>query len=100
MFYFYFKSYNKLYEDIFFAKDLSSGKIFRFLDIVQIQGKNDTVKVLWKTLKLHKGVEKQFQFEVINFQSFAWIFNTRNIQNESTYTEFLRKHKMHSCRTI
>ena len=48
-------------------------------------------KVLWKTLKLHKGVEKQFQFEVINFHSFAWIFNTTNIQNESTYTEFFRK---------
>ena len=43
MFYFYLKSYNKFYEDIFFAKDLSSGKIFRLLDIVQIQGKNDSV---------------------------------------------------------
>ena len=43
MFYFYLKSYNKFYEDIFFAKDLSNGKIFRFLDIVQIQGKNDSV---------------------------------------------------------
>lgn len=36
-------------------------------------------------------MEKQFQFEVINFHSFAWIFNTTNIQNESTYTEFFRK---------
>ena len=36
-------------------------------------------------------MEKQFQFEVINFHSFAWIFNTTNIQNESTYTDFFRK---------
>ena len=39
----YLKSYNKLYEDISIAKGLSSEEIFKFFDIVEIQGQSECV---------------------------------------------------------
>ena len=39
----YLKSHNKFYEDISIAKGLSSEEMFRFSDILEIQGENESI---------------------------------------------------------
>ena len=39
----YLKSYNKFYEDIYIAKGLLSEEMFKFPDIVEIQGQSECV---------------------------------------------------------
>ena len=81
----YLKSDNKLYEDISIAKCLLSEKMFRFFDIFEIQGENDsaTEKAVSDRKEMSEGIntEEETEYALIEDP----LNMNRTVSNEATF---------------